>query len=43
MSKFCKKICVLGVFVLLCATIIGIPKNGEHPPLLGSISSSVLL
>ncbi|WP_346930676.1 hypothetical protein [Clostridium sp.] len=43
MSKFCKKICVLGVFVLLCATIIGVPKNGEHPPLLGSISSSVLL
>lgn len=43
MSKFCKKVCVLGVFALLCATIIGIPKNGEHPPFLGSISSSELL
>ncbi|WP_346894874.1 hypothetical protein [Clostridium sp. UBA7503] len=43
MSKFCKKMCVMGVFVLLCAIVIGIPKNGEHPPFLGSISSSKLL
>ncbi len=43
MSKFCKKMCVIGVFALLCATVIGIPKNGEHPPFLGSVSSSELL
>ncbi len=43
MSKFCKKMCVIGVFVLLCATVIGIPKNGEHPPFLGSVGSSELL
>ncbi|WP_346921090.1 hypothetical protein [Clostridium sp. UBA7339] len=43
MSKFCKNMCLIGIFVLLCATVIGIPKNGEHPPLLGSISSSELL
>ncbi len=35
MNKFCKRICVLGVFILLAGTIVGIPKNGEHPPLLG--------
>jgi len=43
MNKFCKKICVLGVFVLLCGTIIGFPKTEEHPPLMGSIDLSVLL
>ena len=43
MSKFCKKVCVLGVFALLCATVIGIPKCGEAPPFLVSISAGELL
>jgi hypothetical protein len=43
MNKFCKRICVLGVFILLAGTIIGIPRSDEHPPLMGCISSRVLL
>ncbi|WP_346890008.1 hypothetical protein [Clostridium sp. UBA1056] len=43
MKKFCKRICVLGVFILLTGTIIDIPKSNEHPPLMGCISSRVLL
>ncbi|GEM_PF-394089 len=31
MSKLCKKICAVGILLLVCGTIIGIPKNGEGP------------
>ncbi len=34
MNKFCKKVSLVGILILLCTAVIGVPKNGEHPPFL---------
>lgn len=38
MNKLCKKIGLMGVLVLICTVIIGVPKDGEHPPFLSEKS-----
>ncbi len=41
MSKFCKKLSTIGVLLLVCSVIIGMPKILEYPPYMGSHNSSI--